>query len=52
MAATGFRRKMWGMKHEYHEVPKVGENFAQLARAVPPTPRLIEPSTPKLTPNP
>lgn len=27
-------RKMEDMKHEYHEGPKAGENFEQLARAV------------------
>ena len=32
---------MEGVKHEYHEGPKAGENFEQLARAV------LQPQRPK-----
>ena len=39
------------MKHEYHEGPKVGENFEQLARAVFQAPKIVVPKKqPKVKP--
>ena len=42
---------MKGMKHEYHEGPKAGENFEKLARAVLQTPKVMVPKKqPKANP--